>query len=96
MKKVFILFVLLSLIGLSSVSAQCEWSTKQQMQIKRKCHGVATVGNKIYVFGGTNNTWALNSVEVYNPITDTWTTKAPMPSASASRTRQVSNGGRRR
>jgi N-acetylneuraminic acid mutarotase len=78
MKKIFTIFVLLSLFGLNCFS-QSVWTTKTPMQNKRKCHGVATVNNKIYVIGGTNDTWALTSFEEYNPVTDTWTTKTPIP-----------------
>lgn len=37
--------------------------------------------SKIYVFGGSDNGVALNTTEEYNVLTDTWTTKTPMPYA---------------
>jgi len=77
MRKIFTI-ILLSFIGLSGF-AQSVWTTKTPMLIKRKNHGVATVNNKIYVIGGTNNTWGLTSVEEYDPVTDIWTTKTPIP-----------------
>ncbi len=43
------------------------------------------VNGKIYVFGGTKRTgsaWGgINNVQEYDPVSDTWTTKAPMPTA---------------
>jgi N-acetylneuraminic acid mutarotase len=40
------------------------------------------VDGKIYAIGGAGPVYqALDTVEVYNPTTDTWTTKAEMPSA---------------
>ena len=44
----------------------------------------AVAGNMLYVFGGdTNpdNSGITNTVERYDPVTDTWTTLAPMPTA---------------
>jgi len=43
------------------------------------CAGV--VDNKIYVFGGANSSGVLNTVEMYDPTSDTWTAKTPMPTA---------------
>jgi N-acetylneuraminic acid mutarotase len=41
----------------------------------------AVVNGKIYVIGGFDGTAGLSSVEEYDPITDTWTFKAPMNDA---------------
>ena len=43
---------------------------------------VAAANGLIYVFGGMNGT-TLNTVEAFNPVTNTWTTALPMPTASA-------------
>ena len=39
----------------------------------------AVVNNKIYVFGGRNSNGFLSTVEVYDPLTDTWSIKTSMP-----------------
>lgn|GEM_PF-5244683 len=39
----------------------------------------AAVNNKIYVFGGQNNNGGVSANEMYDPATNTWTTKAPLP-----------------
>ncbi len=48
--------------------------------------GVATVGGKVYVFGGltgteTESSYTLNITQIYDPATNTWTAGAPMPTA---------------
>ncbi len=52
----------------------------------RWAHCSEVVGGKIYAIGGSTSTGPgqyheLTSVEEYNPITDTWITKTPMPGA---------------
>ncbi|MBE3142779.1 MAG: hypothetical protein IMZ61_02505, partial [Planctomycetes bacterium] len=44
----------------------------------RRNFGVAVVNGKIYAIGGSYNE-ALSTNEEYNPVTNTWTTKASMP-----------------
>jgi N-acetylneuraminic acid mutarotase len=46
----------------------------------------ATVNGKIYVIGGQSYTanFKFRTVEEYDPVTDTWTTKADMPTARCS------------
>jgi len=43
------------------------------------------VGGKIYVVGGTNKidaiTPTLNSMDIYDPVTDSWSSGPPMPTA---------------
>jgi N-acetylneuraminic acid mutarotase len=46
----------------------------------RNQHASTVLNGKIYVFGGQNDTTGvLNSVEEYDPATDVWTSRAPMP-----------------
>jgi N-acetylneuraminic acid mutarotase len=59
------------------------WTTKTPMPTARNSLAVAVVNNKIYAIGGatdfnpmTNN---LNTVEEYDPSTDTWSTIQAMP-----------------
>jgi N-acetylneuraminic acid mutarotase len=64
------------------------WTTKAPMPTARIQFALAVYQGKIYCFGGTlqNSTNPRDSQhcavnEVYDPATDTWTTKAAMPSA---------------
>jgi N-acetylneuraminic acid mutarotase len=42
----------------------------------------ATVNDRIYIIGGTQQQGEdLSTVEAYDPLTDTWTSLAPMPTA---------------
>lgn len=58
------------------------WTAKALMPTGRTGAGVAELGGKIYVVGGTGGPSPyLASNEVYDPLSDTWTPKAPMPTA---------------
>jgi hypothetical protein len=56
------------------------------MGTRRDNPGSAVLGDKLYVFGGrtrnadgTTTTETLNTVEMYDPASNSWTTKTPMP-----------------
>jgi N-acetylneuraminic acid mutarotase/fibronectin type 3 domain-containing protein len=63
--------------------------TKASMPTTVYAFASATVGGKIYTFGGNsaaqispgNGYLGVTTVQMYNPSTDTWTTKANMPTA---------------
>jgi N-acetylneuraminic acid mutarotase len=66
------------------------WTAKTPMPTARANFGIVAYGSKIYCIGGetdikngtnTNYDVALAVNEVYDPATDTWETKAPMPMA---------------
>lgn len=73
------------------------WTTKKPMPTPRVYFATAVYQDKIYCFGGiiglgqfpyqdtdillTGHLWS-NATEVYDPATDMWETKAPMPSTS--------------
>jgi N-acetylneuraminic acid mutarotase len=61
------------------------WTKKTPMPTLRDSQnfGIAVCNNKIYVIGGSNNYGnnALSTNEAYDPATDTWATKNPMPTA---------------
>jgi N-acetylneuraminic acid mutarotase len=72
------------------------WASKAPMNAARSSLGVAVVDGKIYAIGGLTasgyepNTigtdydakgWIVNTNEEYDPATDTWTFKKPMPTS---------------
>jgi N-acetylneuraminic acid mutarotase len=61
------------------------WTSKRPMPTARQGAVVAVVRDKIYVTAGraytdANDVTYPTSTEVYDPATDTWTVKAPIPS----------------
>ncbi|MBI5554322.1 MAG: hypothetical protein HY920_00525 [Elusimicrobia bacterium] len=58
------------------------WTTKTPMPAARAEFAIAVVSNKIYVIGGESDSYdVVQTVEEYDPTTDTWTSKADMPTA---------------
>lgn len=61
------------------------WTTKASMPTARSHMGGAVINGKLHVVGGVNISFpgdpatTLATLEVYDPSTDAWTTKAPMP-----------------
>ena len=56
-----------------------EWATKAPMPTPRTENVAASIGNKIYVVGGfAENGQTLNTVEVYDVETNTWSIAAPL------------------
>jgi TolB-like protein len=51
------------------------------MPTARPWLAAGVIGDKLYVVGGDNRGYYLNTLEVYNPATNTWETKAAMPTA---------------
>ena len=83
---------ILTLIVLLSISAMSRaqegtWTKKADMPTARWILSTnsSVVNGKIYVIGGTtgnpNSAGATSIVEAYDPVTDTWTRKADMPTA---------------
>jgi len=74
------LFLMLS----TSFSQDRVWTKKADMLIGRTSFGASVVLGKIYIIGGQSfdgNVFPrLSSVEMYDPITDTWLSKAQLPS----------------
>jgi len=68
-------------------SATDTWTTKKSMPTARKGHAIAVYQNKIYVIGGIIgesdpvSSGYTGVTEVYDPLTDTWETMEPMPTA---------------
>ncbi len=63
----------------TSSYATCEWLNVSQatkihsMQAKRSGLAMVAFENKLYAFGGKENTTVLSSVECYDPSKDFWT-----------------------
>ncbi|HEX6428706.1 MAG TPA: kelch repeat-containing protein [Niastella sp.] len=59
------------------------WSQKAGIAgSKRAEAAVFTVNNKVYLVSGNNNTSALNDLQVYDPVADTWTTLRKLTNSS--------------
>ncbi|MBZ0270659.1 hypothetical protein K8I61_01375, partial [bacterium] len=56
------------------------WTSIASMDFPRKFHGSGVINNKLYVFGGlTTSEIELNALDVFDPVTGTWSAKANMP-----------------
>ena len=82
--------LLFSLVVTMSTASGAEnsWVTKSSMHFPRTGAAAAAVNGIVYVIGGSQryNTlkngfsyMSINSTEAYNPATDTWVEKTPMP-----------------
>ncbi len=74
-----------------------KWTTGAAMPTARFVPASAVVNGILYVIGGcdsgcTTGVGAMSVVEAYNPATNTWTTKAPLPTATDSVTAVVEKG----
>ncbi len=75
------------------------WTTKQPVPTPRSSFAIAVHQNKIYVVGGnvgyetSTDSPILSSLnEVYDPLTDTWESKKPMPTSRSQFSANVVNG----
>lgn len=55
------------------------WETKASTIYGHSCHASCVINGKIYVFGGDEGFNLIPNTEEYDPATDTWTEKAPIP-----------------
>lgn len=74
------------------------WETKSSMPSFKFWTSAVAYDGKVYTFGGTTSAGSggvspLNTVEMYDPETDTWTSKHPMPTARAG-SRSIVFGGK--
>lgn len=86
-KKCLVLVMALMLIGttiftqFASAEEMGEWKEIAPLEDGvSQVFSTQVINGQIYTFGGAGAT-LYNSVSAYNPITDTWTKKAPLPSA---------------
>ncbi len=74
------------------------WTAKAPMPTSRRWFGTAALDGKVYAIGGTasydpsNGTVMSAANEAYDPATDTWTSKAAMPTARSQIGAQTVNG----
>jgi len=94
------IYVILGSINYEYDPALDTWATKKPMPTPRFYFGIAVYQNKIYIIGGTTDfIWSSDTGttytgvnEAYDPITDTWETKAPMPTNRVEVQTSVVNG----
>ena len=55
------------------------WSYRAPMSTVRYAHAAATLAGRIYVAGGIDDVGNLASMESYDPASDTWTARSPLP-----------------
>lgn len=79
--------------------ATATWTQKTPLNNFRGRAGSVTLGGKLYVIGGGSSSpdgssILVRTVSIYDPTTDTWTNKAPLPAprADLSASRVVVNG----
>jgi N-acetylneuraminic acid mutarotase len=58
------------------------WTSKAPIHVARSDLGVGVVNGKIYAIGGKSKTGLVDTNEEYDPTTNTWTYKTPMPTPS--------------
>jgi hypothetical protein len=86
-RPIIVLFLLLS-ISLSTIAvpyvlgAEDSWKTKAST-MQRWELGVTEVNGKVYAIGGMNRENCLNNNIEYDPTSDSWTSRASMPTARA-------------
>jgi N-acetylneuraminic acid mutarotase len=93
---VFLTALVAAAYGYVSASSPNTWTPRASMNVARAYLGVAAVDRKIYAIGGdegseigncmtgTSMTYlVVNATEEYDPTSDTWVSKAPMPTARA-------------
>ena len=70
------------------------WSPVAPLLSPRSDLAAATIGGKIYVFGGCQAGVILGDVDVYDPVTDTWNAApADLPTPRAAMYSVASKGG---
>src|ERR1043166_3795658 len=78
-------------IAMPAAAADLVWTTKASMPTARQYLAAASAGGTIYVLGGSNFN-VLDTLEAYDPATNTWTTKASMPTGRLGLTSAVVGG----
>ena len=72
---------------------QSNWTTGASMSSVRQAPAACAIGGLVYVVGGsTGPSTYLNSLEIYDPTTDSWSSGTSMPTARAFMAYAVANG----
>jgi N-acetylneuraminic acid mutarotase len=75
------------------VIGRITWSERTPMPTGRNRFDVGVVGNRIFAIAGEGVSGLdLNTVEEYDPLTDTWRTKTPMPAPRSGASAGVVDG----
>jgi len=76
--------LILMLAGAAGAYAQGSWSILSTSPTARANTALASAGGMLYVIGGNfhGNSSSIGLVESYNPSTNIWMTRAPLPQAS--------------
>jgi len=74
-----------------------KWTARKPMPTARQHFGIAVYQNKIYTIGGSwwdpdKGRISSNANEVYDPLTDTWETREPMPANRSDLKANIVNG----
>ena len=94
--QILLTFVLSGLVTASY--AQSPWTKKTDMSTARMNLSSIPLDGKIYVIGGTDSSryknwgWGFNTVEMYDPILDSWEVKAPMATVRVNFATCILNG----
>jgi N-acetylneuraminic acid mutarotase len=79
--------------------ATLAWTIKETMPTPRGAPGIVVYQNKIYAIGGTNGFDPATGIpilcsvnEVYDPVTDTWENRKPMPTKRSALSANVVDG----
>src|SRR3989304_8412988 len=79
---------------LLTLSLSAQWTLQTPMVNARGQHGaVAHTNGKVYVWGGFVNANVFADLEIYDQATDTWTTGAPIPTATRGMAFELGNDG---
>lgn len=69
------------------------WNIKKPLQTPRSHPATVSYKGKIYVFGGGGpNFLSLDTIEIYDPESDTWSWGAPMPTHRSGAVAELVNG----
>lgn len=61
--------------------AKNKWGARKSAPHHHRQGAAGVIGGKWYVVGGFNGSAPVAALDVYDPATDTWTTRAPIPTA---------------